>query len=170
MEVNAEKIYEKYKKISKKQFSRVTTSQLNVLYNIVCRARRDEKYASQLCAYDTGEGDTIVGLIDKYFSSYNTRYGLDIRDTLTEFLDPNFTEGAYFIVKTYKIGERGELTEHSPLEFAAADIAHVKATLYSHGNDRPMVAKRLCMELINDNRETDSLTVLDGDTAINSNL
>ena len=164
MEVNSEKIYEKYKKISQKQYSRVTTSQLNVLYNIVCRARRDEEYRAQLCAYDTGEGDTIVGLIDKYFASYNTVYGLDIRDSLTEFEDPDFTEGAYFLVTTYKICEDGKLVEHSPLEFTAGDVAHVKATLYSHGSDKPMAAKKLVMQLINDNRETDSMTLTDSNT------
>ena len=97
----AKKIFDNYLKISRKPMARITTSQLNVLYNIVCRAKRDPEYYETLKKFDTNMGDDIVGLIEKYFAAYNTRYGLDIRDTLTEFDDPDFTEGAYFDIVTY---------------------------------------------------------------------
>ena len=48
MTVNAEKIFATYTKISKKEQSRITTSQLSVLFNIYRRAQRDEEYAAEL--------------------------------------------------------------------------------------------------------------------------
>lgn len=164
MKANVEKIFATYKKISKREQSRITTSQLNVLYNIYKRAERDEEYAAELKAYDTGLGDDILRLIDKFFDAYNTRYGLDIRDSLIVFDDPEFTEGSYFLLTTYAKGEGGSLEERSPLEFKVGEVAHVKATLYSHSTDKPMGSYCLAMSLINDCGGTDELTVYDADT------
>ncbi len=164
MSVNVGKIFETYKKISKREQSRITTSQLNVLYNIFRRAERDEKYAAELRGFDTGLGDDIVTLIDKFFDAYNTRYGLDIRDSLIEFDDPEFTEGAYFKLTTSRIEDDGTFTKLSPLEFKTGDRVHVKATLYSHATDKPMCAHCLSMRLINDCGESDSMKVYNTDT------
>lgn len=161
MTVNTEKIFATYLKISKKEQSRITTSQLNVLYNIYRRTERDPEYAAILKKFDTGMGDDIASLINKFFDAYNTRFGLDIRDSLIEFDDPEFTEGAYFLVKTYKIGEDGALTETCPLEFEVGDRVRVNATLYSHATDKPMKASKLAMALVNDNAENDSLELCD---------
>ena len=146
----AEKALLSYEKISKKTFTQVTTTQLNVLYNIVCRAKRDEEYRRELEKLDTGVGDTLVELIEKYFAGYNTRHGLDIRETLTEFLDPEFAGGAYFIIRTYKRGEDGKLFEQAPTEFSAGETAYVKATLFSHSSDEPVAVKRLLMKSLAD--------------------
>ena len=159
------KAYESYKKISKKTFTQVTTTQLNVLYNIVCRARRDAEYAAELEKIDTGVGDTLVGLIEKYFDGYNTRHGLDIRETLTEFLDPEFAGGGYFILKTYIKGDDGSLTERAPTEFAVGETAYVSATLYSHASNEHMAVKRLYMKSLNDDGISTEAVATDTHTA-----
>lgn len=161
MTVNAEKIFATYMKISKKEQSRITTSQLNVLYNIWRRSERDPEYAAELKRFNTGLGDDIASLIDKFFDAYNTRFGLDIRDSLIEFDDPEFTEGAYFLIKTYKILDDGKLEETCPLEFEVGDKVRVNATMYSHATDKPMKARKLVMSLANDNGESDSLELSD---------
>ena len=164
MTPNVQKIFATYLKISKKEQSRITTPQLNVLYNIYRRTERDPEYAAELKKFDTGLGDDIASLINKFFDAYNTRFGLDIRDSLIEFDDPEFTEGAYFMITTYKILDDGTLSEWCPLEFEACDKVHVKAVLYSHATDKPMKAVKLAMSLANDNGETDSLEISDADT------
>ena len=164
MTPNVEKIFATYLKISKKEQQRITTSQLNVLYNIYRRTLRDPEYAEELKKFDTGMGDDIASLIDKFFDAYNTRFGLDIRDSLIEFDDPEFTEGAYFILTTYKINNDGTLEERCPLEFESGDRVRVKAVLYSHSTDKPMKAHKLTMALANDNGESDSLELSDTDT------
>ena len=150
MRETALKAYETYKKITQKTFTQVTTTQLNVLYNISCRAKRDLEYASALAEIVTDSGELIVDSIDKYFTGYNARHGLEIRDNLIEFTDPSFAEGSYFILTTYKQRGDGSFEEHAPTEFKAGDIAHVRATLYNHAKDEEMVAQRLYMTSLND--------------------
>ncbi|MBQ8528377.1 MAG: hypothetical protein IJ459_01430 [Clostridia bacterium] len=155
---------ESYEKISKKTFTQVTTTQLNVLYNIVCRAKRDEEYRLELEKLDTGVGDTLVELIEKYFAGYNTRHGLDIRETLTEFVDPEFASGAYFIVKTYIKGSDGKLTERAPTEFSSGEVAYVRATLRSHASDEPVAVDRLVMKSVADGEVSTEVTVRNSHT------
>ena len=66
MTPNVQKIFATYLKISKKEQSRITTPQLNVLYNIYRRTERDPEYAAELKKFDTGLGDDIASLINKY--------------------------------------------------------------------------------------------------------
>lgn len=164
MTVNCKKIFDNYLKTSKKETHRVSTSELSVLHNIVRRSQRDPEYANELKKFDTGMGDDIVSLIEKYFAAYNTRYGLDIRDSLLEYDDPEFTEGAYFKLITYKIESDGKMREHIPTEFEAGDRVHAKATLYSHATDQPMIAKRLYGSFRTEDGESGDLYAYDTDT------
>ena len=63
----AQKAYETYKKLSKMTFAQVTTANLNVIYNIQCRIRRDEEYRVALSEFKTEEGTSIEKLIENYF-------------------------------------------------------------------------------------------------------
>ena len=120
------KAYEAYKRTAKMNFVQVTTAKLNVIYNIECRMKRDPEYKRELDAFVTEEGESIGALIEKYFTGYNARHGLEIRETLTEFLDPDFAEGGYFVIDTYKCTDEGlKLTD--PTEFSVGD--RVKAVM-----------------------------------------
>ncbi|MBO5906950.1 MAG: hypothetical protein J6Q85_02200 [Clostridia bacterium] len=142
MENAAKWAYESYKKLSAKPYTSMTTVNLNVLYNILCRAKRDEEYRSALTDYKTEEGDGIVALIEKYFDDYNAQYGLEIRDTLTEFEDQGLAAGSYFVITTYKLVD-GKRVECPPTEFKKGEIALVKATLYSHSDNTAATAPTL---------------------------
>ncbi len=153
----AKQAYESYKKLSAKPYTSMTTVNLNVLYNILCRARRDADYRAALLSYKTEEGESIISLTEKYFEDYNAQYGLDIRDTLTEFDDPSLAAGSYFMIRTYK-EMSGEMIETAPTEFLRGETAHVVATLFSHESDTPATSKLLRAIWLNDNAESGEAT------------
>ncbi|MBQ8720459.1 MAG: acetylxylan esterase [Clostridia bacterium] len=138
----AQKAYAAYKKTAKKSFTQVTTAQLNVIYNILCRMKRDEEYRRAIEAFKTEEGDSIEALIEKYFTGYNARHGLDIKENLIEFDNPDLAEGAYFIIETYK-KEGDTLTAWEPTEFIKGDVAHVVVSLYSHAEKKALTVPML---------------------------
>ena len=131
--------YDAYKRISKVNFVQITTSKLNILYNIVCRMKRDPEYRRELEAFVTEEGDSIETLIERYFLEYNARHGLEIRDSLTEFENPDLAEGSYFIVDTYKVVS-GNLVPCDAPEFSIGDTAHIVVKHYSHAKDELLVS------------------------------
>ncbi len=140
---NAEKAYAAYKNITSRTYNNVTTTMLNVLYNVECRIKRDEEYKREIEAFATPEGESLITLIPKFFTGYNGFYGLEIRDTLTEFLNPELAEGLYFIVKTYKEDEDGSLLYHSPTEFKKGETAHVRVNAYSRAGRAPITLPRI---------------------------
>ncbi|MBE6561084.1 MAG: hypothetical protein E7662_08150 [Ruminococcaceae bacterium] len=146
----AEKAYAAYRKISVNPFTKVTTTHLNVLYNILCRIRRDKAYRKALDEFPTDEGERLEVLIEKYFDGYNALHGVDIRETLTEFTDPDFAEGGFFILDTFRKAEDGTLVPHSPAEFRQGETAHVQATLYSAFSREPLRVPRLSAISLND--------------------
>lgn len=154
MENPAIKAYENYKKLSAKPFTSMTTVNLNVLYNILCFARRNAEYRESLLAYETEEGESIISLVEKYFEDYNAQYGLDIRDTLTEFEDPSLASGSYFMITTYKISDVGERVLTAPTEFKKGDKVLVEATLYSHADDTPAIAPKLHAAWLDDDAKS----------------
>ena len=148
----AKKAYEAYKRTAKMNFVQVTTAKLNVIYNIECRMKRDPEYKKELDSFVTEEGETIGALIEKYFTGYNARHGLEIRETLTEFLDPDFAEGAYFVIDTYKKVDE-ELIPTAPTEFKVGDIAHAKIKLFSHSEHTPLKTEKICYITMTDDGE-----------------
>ena len=162
----AKKAYDAYKRTSKMNFVQVTTAKLNVIYNIECRMKRDPEYKAELDAFVTEEGESIGALIEKYFTGYNARHGLEIRETLTEFLDPDFAEGGYFVINTYKETENG-LVPHIPTEFRVGDKAHAKLQIFSHSAHLPIKVKKIWYAVLTDDGEkregyfenTDTVTV-----------
>ncbi|MBO5206936.1 MAG: acetylxylan esterase [Clostridia bacterium] len=140
---NAEKAYAAYKNITSRTYNNVTTTMLNVLYNVECRIKRDEEYKKEIEAFETPSGESLVTLIPKFFDGYNAFYGLEIRDTLTEFLNPELAEGLYFIVKTYRETDDGSLLYHSPTEFVRGEVAHVKVRAFSRSTRTPITLPRL---------------------------
>ncbi len=145
----AQKAYEAYKRTAKMNFVQVTTAKLNVIYNIECRMKRDPEYKAELDAFVTEEGESIGTLIEKYFTGYNARHGLEIRETLTEFTDPDFAEGAYFTIDTYKNTD-GTLVLTAPTEFSVGETAHAVLKLFSHLNGAPIKAERIKYLVKND--------------------
>ncbi len=148
----AKKAYDAYKRTAKMNFVQVTTAKLNVIYNIECRMKRDEEYRRELDAFVTEEGESIGVLIEKYFTGYNARHGLEIRETLTEFLDPDFAEGGYFIINTYKVTE-GELVSCAPTEFSVGDKGRAEIKLYSYATGESVKAKKIGYFMMNDDGE-----------------
>ncbi len=163
MSILAEKAYEAYKRTAKMNFVQVTTAKLNVIYNIECRMKRDPEYKAELDAFSTEEGDSIATLIEKYFTGYNARHGLEIRETLTEFLDPDFAEGAYFTIDTYKKTD-GILIPTAPTEFAVGDTAHAVIKLYSHVSGEPIKTERIKYMISTDDGVSNEGYVSDTDT------
>ena len=144
----AKKAYDAYKRTAKMNFVQVTTAKLNVIYNIECRMKRDPEYKRELDDFVTDEGETIGTLIEKYFTGYNARHGLEIRETLTEFLDPDFAEGAYFVIDTYKkIGDGFILTD--PTEFSVGDTAKAAIRLFGHSNHTPLKTEKIWYIIMN---------------------
>ena len=140
---SAKKAYEFYDKLSKTKQSDVTTSQLNVIYNVLCRIKRDDAFAKEVDALKKDGDAPLCVLIEKYFEDYNNLYGLDIRETLTEYENMDLNEGAYFVIKTFKKEQDGTLACCSPLEYSAGETAYVNAVLYSHLNNMPTVVDKL---------------------------
>ena len=156
----AKKAYENYKKVTSKTFLNVTTTQLNVIYNILCRINRDEEYAKALAEFETSEREPLKTLIEEYFDGYNNLFGLEIRDTLTEFTDESLASGGYFTLDTFK-EESGELIPHKPTEFEAGDVATVRATLYSHETKEKISVPTLHAISVNDDGITEEHKVSD---------
>jgi len=146
----AEKAYTAFKKTSVKTYTKVTTTQLNVLYNILCRIKRDEEYRKALDEFETREGESIEALIRKYFEGYNSFHGVDIRETLTEFTDPDFAEGGYFILDTFRRAADGTLTPLAPTEFLAGETAYITATLYAAASKQPLCVPKIAMTSLSD--------------------
>jgi hypothetical protein len=159
----AKKAYDAYKRTAKMNFVQVTTAKLNVIYNIECRMKRDEEYKRELDAFVTEEGETIGALIEKYFTGYNARHGLEIRENLTEFTDPDFAEGGYFVISTYKADEDG-LVPCDPTEFHVGDRAHAVMRLFSHSENRPLKVSKIWYIVLTDDGERQEGTVENADT------
>jgi len=154
MNEKAKKAYKTYQSCVKqlKTVKRVTKQDLNTLYNIQCRMKKDSEYAEQLREL-SAENESFCNLIENFFGEYNNFYGLEIRDDLIEFDDPEFASGSYFIIKSYKKDDTDNLVELAPTEFKANEEAFVRATLYSHESNSPIVAERLLMLAVTDEGE-----------------
>ena len=163
MSTNAQKAYDAYKRTAKMNFVQVTTAKLNVIYNIERRMERDPEYKRELDAFVTEEGETIGALIKKYFTGYNARHGLEIRETLTEFLDPDFAEGGYFVIDTYK-KESEALIPCDPTEFHVGDTAHAVLRLFSHSAHAPIKAEKIKYVIMTDDGENTEGTAENTDT------
>lgn len=159
----AKKAYDAYKRTAKMNFVQVTTAKLNVIYNIECRMKRDEEYRRELDAFVTEEGETIGALIEKYFTGYNARHGLEIRESLTEFTDPDFAEGGYFVISTYKADEDG-LVPCDPTEFHVGDRTHAVMQLFGHSEKRPLKVSKIWYIVLTDDGERQEGTVENTDT------
>ncbi len=142
MESNAQKAYAAYKKTAAMNFVTVTTARLNVIYNIACRMERDEEYKAELDAFETEEGKSISELIESYFTGYNARHGLEIRETLTEFADPDLAEGGYFMIETYKL-ENGESIKTDPTRFSTGDSVKAVLKPFSNSNNSSVKADKI---------------------------
>lgn len=154
----SEKAYKAYKKIMGKwsPFTATTTSELNVIYNARLRFDKDEEFKKEVLAFQTEEGDTIDVLIDKFFNAYNNRHGLDIRETLVEFDDPEFADGSYFIIRAYIDGK-----EVSPIDLKAGDCVKVVSTLYSYASDNPLKVPEISLDVVADEYKKLSKSVKD---------
>lgn len=140
---NAAKAYEIYFSVTEQKHTDVTTTQLNMLYNVMCRIKRDKSYATEIAAMQGKDEISLLTRIEKYFEDYNNLYGLDIRETLTETLDSGLSDGAFFTLRSFKIDENGTPIPHSPVEFLTGDIAHVKATLLSQNTKMPIIVSKM---------------------------
>ena len=158
MGTNAQKAYDAYKRTAKMNFVQVTTAKLNVIYNIECRMKRDEEYRRELDAFVTEEGESIGALIEKYFTGYNARHGLEIRESLTEFIDPDFAEGGYFVINTYKKTESG-LVPCDPTEFHVGERAHAVMRIFSHSEKQPLKVNKIWYVVLTDDGEKQEGTV-----------
>ena len=137
------------------QFGRVSKKvvarrDLNNLYNVSCRMKRDAEYKAILSEIPEVEGKNFEEQIEAFFEEYNNLYGLEIRDTLIEFEDPELAAGSYFRIKSYRKGENGELTELAPTDFIKGQTAYVTATLYSHENDSEISVSELLLTAVTD--------------------
>ena len=102
MDQSFEKAYKKYQSCVNqlRSVKRVALKDLSSLYNILCRIKRNREYA-RLVNEIPGEKKTLETLIESFFEEYNNLYGLEIRDSLIEFEDPELASGSYFIIKSY---------------------------------------------------------------------
>ena len=130
-----EKAYAAYRKLADRPYTKATTAQLNVAYNVLCRVRRDPAFAAAIRDYATPEGEPVNALIEKYFSDYNNSYGLHIEDTLTEFDDFNLAAGGYFVISTDLRLPDGTMRPTSPIDLSVGDTVHLRAEYFSHGDD-----------------------------------
>ncbi len=154
----AQKAYKAYKKIVGKwnPFANTTTSELNVIYNARLRFDKNEEFRNEVLALNTEEGESLDVLIDKFFNAYNNRHGLDIRETLVEFEDPEFADGCYFVIRSYLNGE-----EVSPAELHAGDTVKVVSTLYSYSSDTPLKVPQITLDVVADGNLSFSKSVND---------
>ena len=128
----------------------VTRRDLNTLYNVLCRMRRDEEYKALLEDIPTVDGKSFEDRIEAFFSEYNNLYGLEIRDSLIEFDDPEYAAGSYFRIKTYLKSEKGEILELAPTDFKKGQTAYVTASLFSHESGAPVIVKELLLTAVTD--------------------
>ncbi len=163
MEDNAKKAYQIYRIISRTEFSKITTAQLNVLYNIQCRMKRDEAYRQEVDGFATEEGEPLGKLIEGFFTKYNARHGLEIRDSLTEYLNPDMVVGGYFLIETYK-GDGDQRVATEPTAFSVGDKAYAVLRLYSRGNNSPVAAGKICYTVKTDDGDVYEGEVQDTDT------
>ncbi len=163
MSNNAQKTYEAYKRTAEMNFTQVTTAKLNVIYNIECRMKRDPVYKAELDAFTTEEGKSIAELIESYFTGYNARHGLEIRETLTEFLDPDFAEGGYFTIDTYKT-VNGEQIPTDPTKFSTGDFCHAVLKLYNRVNNSKLKVDNIKYTVKTDDGEVKEGMLSDTDT------
>ena len=160
MESRAEKAYKVYKSCVAKKFKAIPRYDLNTLYNVTCRMKRDAKYAEEIAELKTAEGEPLDLLIEKYFNDYNNLYGLEIRDDLIEYENPEMACGSYFKIESF-IYEGGELVKRLPTEFLAGETARVVATLYSHESGAPISAKKISLTGCTDDGEEIKKTFTD---------
>ena len=157
MDVNlsVKKAYDAYKKVAARDFLHVTTTQLNVVYNVLCRMKRDEEYRNAIL--DANEtGDPLDELIERYLLGYNNLHGLDITKTLTVFDNPDFAVGSYFEIRTYLNGE-----QCSPIALHRGDVCHVHATHISRDTENILKVPRLRYVVTTDEGNSYGDTVYD---------
>lgn len=133
---NAQKAYETFKSITTNPYHRSNTAKLNVLYTIVCRAEKNSEYKKELESFiiPDGTGMNVLEAIDTFFQSFNNSHGIDIRLSLKPFDNPNYPDGLYFVVRTYK--ETGDYVEEvSPVEYKVGETAIFRAKLYNQVTD-----------------------------------
>ncbi len=157
------KAYDVYKKIVNTDYANVTTERLNALYNIECRIKRDEKYRLALEDFQTEEGEHIADLIEKYFVEYNAKYGLEIRDSLTELSDLDAISGGYFLIETYKKDGK-TLIPTEPTEFSVGDRGLAKVKLFSKLDCEPMEASHIKYTVKTDDGDNYAGELQDTDT------
>lgn len=137
---NAQKAYDTFKSITSSPYDRSNTAKLNIIYTIVCHAEKDEEYRRELESFivPDGTGMNLLEAIDTFFQSFNNSHGIDIRLSLSPFDNPEYPDGLYFIVKTYKKTVDG-ITELSPIDYKAGDEAIFRATLHNQLTDEETV-------------------------------
>ena len=153
MNRKAEKAYKLYQSCISQLHTRkriVAMRDLNTLYNVLCRIRRDGEYKRLLSEISSFEGKSFELCIEDFFEEYNNLYGLEIRDSLTEFEDPEFASGSYFIIKSYLKNEKGELLEIAPTDFLKGQTAYVTATLFSHESGSLISVKEFLLIAVTD--------------------
>lgn len=160
MESRAEKAYKIYRACVAKNFKAIPRYDLNTLYNVTCRMKKDENYAREILAFETEEGEKIDVLIEKYFNDYNNLYGLEIRDDLIEYENPDMASGSFFKIESFAT-EDGRLVKRLPTEFIAGETAHVVVTLYSHETGAPISANKISLTGVTDDGEEINKTFTD---------
>lgn len=158
METRAEKAYKIYKACESKKFKSVSRYDLNKLYNVLCRIKKDTKYAKEIAEFNAPEGEPLEILIEKYFYDYNNLYGLEIRDDLIEYENPDLTSGSFFKVDSF-INEGGNLVKRAPTEFLAGEVAHVTVSLLSNETNSELYAPILSLTAVTDDGEEINKTV-----------
>ncbi|MBE6651544.1 MAG: acetylxylan esterase [Ruminococcaceae bacterium] len=135
-----QKEYEAFKSIITNPHYRNDTSKLNIIYTMVCNAKKDAKYKAELESFivPDGTGMNFLEAIDTFFREFNNSHGVDIRLSLSPFENPDFPRGLYFIVKTYKEGKNG-IAECSPIEYKIGEKAIFRATVYDQVTDEEVV-------------------------------
>lgn len=153
MPSRAERIYKLYKSVVARKFKNVPRYELNSLYNAACRIKKDSDYAEEFSKYKTDEGESIGSLIEKYFYDYNNLYGLEIRDDLVEYENPDMAHGSFFVIESFRKDENGSFTERLPTEFEAGEVAHVRVSLISHETKSPLSVCALSLIALTDDGE-----------------
>lgn len=151
------KAYDAYRKVAARDFLHVTTTQLNVVYNVLCRMKKDEEYRNAI--YKAAETDEPLDkLIERYFLGYNNLHGLDITETLTEFENPELADGSYFIITTYVDG-----CERSPISLRCGEVCKVKAVHYSRATESELSMPRLRTVISSDDGTRNEFTTENAD-------
>ena len=147
--IDAGNAYKAYKKLAGRPLSQVSDRELNVIYNALCRARRDTAYREALDVI-TPEGSSVRELIENYLDTYSRARGYDVHERLSELYDERYAAGLYFTVESFVKDEYGERTPVSPVELLVGDEVTVVATLYSYEDYRPIAAPVLSFSWISD--------------------